>query len=96
MAIELPMQAQLAVVAVENELKGIEEGAWDALTLENTRLVWFAKTLKNWKALVITTMPDQRFYEVTHNGETGDTYIDVYEKIHNITLPVFTVGGSNV
>lgn len=95
MAIDLQMQAQLAVVACENERLGIEQGAFDEVTLENTRLVWFSKTLKNWKAMVITTMPDQLFYEVTHNGENGDTYVDVYQKIHNIVLPVFTIGASD-
>lgn len=92
MSIDLQMQARLAVVAVENELKGIEEGAWDALTPDNTKLVWFSKVLENWKAIVITTMPDQRIYEVTYNGQKRETYIDVYDKVANVVLAEFKIG----
>lgn len=46
-------------------------------------VVWFCKTLKNWKALVATTMDDGRYYEVTHNGEACETYLDAYAKIDN-------------
>ncbi len=46
-------------------------------------VVWFAKTLQNWKALVSTTLPDGRYYEVTHDGHRDQTYIDVYVKIQN-------------
>lgn len=45
--------------------------------------VWFSKTLLNWKALVSTTLPDQMYYEVTHNGSSDETYLDCYKKIQN-------------
>lgn len=48
--------------------------------------VWFCKTLQNWKALVSTTLHDGRYYEVTHNGDEGVTYLDVYTKIDNQTV----------
>jgi hypothetical protein len=50
-------------------------------------IVWFCKTLKNWKAIVITTLHDQVLYEVTHNGEKDETYLDVYEKHENRVIP---------
>lgn len=50
-------------------------------------LVWFSKTLKNWKALVGTTLDDNFYYEVTHNGEKNETYVDVYDKIDNVVFP---------
>lgn len=46
-------------------------------------VVWFAKTLKNWKAIVCTTMPDSLMFEVTHNGDLRETYIDTYKKMDN-------------
>lgn len=46
-------------------------------------VVWFAKTLENWKALVSTTKNDRRYYEVTYSGIRGQAYIDVYEKQDN-------------
>lgn len=56
------------------------------LALKNTKLVWFSKTLQNWKALVITDVPDQVYYEVTHDGARGQTYLDVYEKKANLVI----------
>lgn len=34
-------------------------------------VVWFSKTLGNWKALVSTTLPDGMYYEITYNGSTA-------------------------
>jgi len=52
-----------------------------------TYVVWFAKTLQNWKAIVCTTLPDGMMYEVTHNGDKRETYIDAYQKQNNIVIP---------
>lgn len=50
-------------------------------------VVWFSFTLGNWKALVSTTLPDGRYYEVTHNKVKGETYIDTYIKLENDVVP---------
>jgi hypothetical protein len=52
--------------------------------LEDVFVVWFCKTLQNWKALVATTQPVPTYYEVTHNGDKGETYVDIYTKIDQI------------
>lgn len=53
------------------------------LTMDDVFVVWFAKTLYNWKCLVSTTVPDGMYYEVTHNGDKNETYVDVYKKWEN-------------
>jgi hypothetical protein len=53
------------------------------LTMDDVFVVWFAKTLQNWKCLVSTTVSDGMYYEVTHNGDKNETYIDVYKKWGN-------------
>lgn len=58
-----------------------------AVTEDDVFVVWFTKTLKNWKAMVSTKLPDGRYYEVTHNGEAGETYIDTYVKVDNVCIP---------
>ena len=50
-------------------------------------IVWFSKTLQNWKALLSTTLPDGMYYEVTYNGDKGETYIDAYKKFENVCVP---------
>lgn len=50
------------------------------ITEDDVFIVWFCKTLQNWKALVSTTVSDGMYYEVTHNGDKGETYLDAYKK----------------
>lgn len=57
------------------------------LDLGDVYCVWFCKTLQNWKALISTNAKDDRYYEVTHNGDTGETYVDAYSKVENIVVP---------
>lgn len=57
------------------------------LTVDDVFIVWFCKTLQNWKALVSTTVSDGKYYEVTHNGDKNETYLDVYIKLHNEAIP---------
>jgi hypothetical protein len=53
-------------------------------------VVWFSKTLKNWKGLLSTTLPDQMYYEVTYNGHDCETYLDAYKKLENRRIPDYT------
>jgi uncharacterized protein DUF6275 len=55
-------------------------------TVEDVYVVWFSKTLQNWKALVSTTLPDGMYYEVTHDGNLERTYIDAYKKFDNVVV----------
>lgn len=57
------------------------------LTLDDVYVVWFSKTLQNWKALVSTTVSDGMYYEVTYNGDKKETYVDVYKKWDNVRVP---------
>lgn len=54
------------------------------ITTEQVYVVWFAKTLQNWKCLLSTTIRDGMYYEVTHNGTKGETYLDAYRKVENV------------
>ena len=55
----------------------------EKITMNDVYVVWFSKTLQNWKAMVSTTIPDGRYYEVTYNGDKNETYLDVYKKQEN-------------
>jgi hypothetical protein len=50
-------------------------------------IVWFAKALENWKALLSTAVADGRYYEVTYNGGEKEAYVDTYEKVDNDVYP---------
>ena len=56
------------------------------LTMNDVFVVWFSKTLQNWKALVSTTVPDGMYYEVTYDGDKKRAYIDAYKKWENVVI----------
>ncbi len=60
-----------------------------SFTVENVYVVWFSKTLQNWKALVSSDLPDGMYYEVTYNGNTQEIYLDAYRKVDNVVIPKF-------
>jgi hypothetical protein len=74
---------------VRNYIDGKRAGVGlEPLTYE-LYVPWFAKELQNWKATVATTMPDDEgwYFEVTHNGNRRESYIDFYRKFDNVVIP---------
>lgn len=61
-------------------------GTHDSFAEDEVYVVWFSKTLQNWKALISTTLPYGMYYEVTYNGDKKETYIDVYKKLENVCV----------
>jgi hypothetical protein len=51
-------------------------------------VVWFSKTLQNWKALISTTLPDGMYYELTYDGDKAMVYLDAYKKFDNTAIPL--------
>ena len=56
------------------------------ITEDDVFVVWMCKALQNNKALLSTTVPDGMYYEITHNGDKGETYVDVYKKWENVCV----------
>jgi len=59
----------------------------DPQTEFSAYIVWFCYILGGWKALVSTTLPDGRYYEVTYNKDKKETYVDLYVKVDNVCIP---------
>lgn len=57
------------------------------VTPDALAVVWFNKTIWNWKALVTSTVADGMYYEVTHNGAKNETYVDAYVKVGHENVP---------
>lgn len=57
------------------------------LTEKDVYVVWFCKTLQNWKALLSTNIPDGMYYEITYNGDKKQMYLDAYKKWENKCIP---------
>ena len=53
-------------------------------------IVWYCKTLQNWKALLSTTLFDGMYYELTLNGDKNEAYLDAYKKWDNNCIKIPT------
>lgn len=63
----------------------IENLGHQTINSEDMFIVWFCKTLQNWKAIV-SGRTIEEFIEVTHNGDRNETYVDVYYKTKNVCI----------
>lgn len=59
----------------------------DRISIDDVFIVWFCKSLGNWKALASTTVNDGMYYEVTYNGEQQETYVDCYRCVDHVVVP---------
>ena len=73
--------AKAAVVAWYNE-----HNAPSKIGIEDVYIVWFCKTLQNWKALAGTHHSDGMYYEVTYDGDKDCAYVDAYKKWQNVHM----------
>ena len=49
-------------------------------------IVWKCKVLQNAKWLLCTNLPDDKYYELTYNGDKNELYIDEYDKKNNCMI----------
>jgi len=80
------MQEKAKQIVVDYFNKHVDVTGNKKITVADVFIVWFSKTLQNWKALVSTTVNDGMYYEITHNGDKDETYVDVYKKWENFTV----------
>ena len=76
-----------AIEAAQKVLYGVDNFDYLAVDgdLNGMFVVWFCKTLQNWKAIVAGRDFDE-FIEVTHNGDKNETYVDIYRKVTNVCV----------
>lgn len=78
--------AKQVVVQNFNEHRNPERSP--ALTTDSVHIVWFAKVLGNWKAIVASPLARGLLWEVSFNGEKNEIYLDVYSKLNNVKIPM--------
>ena len=81
------MMDQARTIVMDYFNSHVEHPDKNQITLNDVFVVWFSKTLQNWKALVSTTVFDGSYYEITYNGDNDEIYVDVYKKYENFKLP---------
>lgn len=76
--------AKIAVIHAFNKNHELSDRL--ELTENDIYIVWFSKTLQNWKALLSTDLHDGLYYEVTYNGDKHSAYVDTYKKQSNTVV----------
>ena len=79
------MEHKYMRAAREAVVKYYNDRADDEIAYNETFVVWFSKTLQNWKALVGTTINDL-YFELTYNGDKDEIYLDAYKKVENVVI----------
>ena len=74
-------KARQIVVEYFNQHVDVTDGV--KITINDVYIVWFSKTLQNWKFLISSTLVDGMIYEITYNGDNHEWYIDAYKKFEN-------------
>lgn len=75
-------------VIVDYFNENVEKTDGFKITMDNVFIVWFSKTLQNFKALISTTVSDGMYYEITYNGDKKELYLDAYKKWENKCIKV--------
>ena len=58
-------------------------GGFSFIAKDDVCVVWFCKTLQNYKVILATPFLDNIFYEFSYNGDKQEAYLDVYDKMDN-------------
>lgn len=80
------MQEKAKQIVVDYFNERVDKTDKQKISVDDVYVVWFCKTLQNWKALLSTTVPDGMYYELTYNGDKHETYVDAYRKWENIVV----------
>lgn len=80
------MQEKARQIVVDYFNSHVDKTDGVQISIDDVFVVWFCKTLQNWKALLSAKVPDGVYYEITHNGDRDETYVDVYKKWENLCI----------
>lgn len=84
--VKMNYQKKAKQIVIDYYNEHVEKTDNKKLTESEVFIVWFSKTLQNWKALISTTISDGMYYEVTYNGDKKETYLDAYKKWENVCV----------
>jgi hypothetical protein len=73
-------------LAMENYNRTRNRDKFPDLPIEAFHIVWFSKTLDNWKATVESLKASRLSWSITYNGAEDECYIIVWQKLTKVTI----------
>ena len=81
---DMELRAKFLVTKYYNSRLEHKDSANKTITICDVFVVWFCKTIQNFKMLLGTNEPnDKMYYEVTYNGDKNELYLDVYKQVEH-------------
>lgn len=77
---------EFQVICKNALIEKLKEKYNEEFTIEELHLVWFSKILQNFKCVIVDLRDNQRYYEVSYNGNKNEIYVDIYEKQYNFLI----------
>ena len=74
-----------AVVNYYNETTELN-GGFTYINKDDVCVVWFCKTLQDYKVILATPLLDSCFYEFSYNGNKKEAYLDIYDKMDKTVI----------
>lgn len=75
-------------MAVDNYNKSRDAARSPELTMDAVYIVWFSKTLGNWKAIVASPIIKALIWEIAYNAHRKECYIEVYKKLNSVKVRI--------
>lgn len=82
-------------MVVNNYNQHIDKEISRPLPPNGVHVMWFAKTLGNWTAMIGSTIVRGLIWEVTSNVYKREVYINVYKKLNNVKVIMPDTRGEN-
>ena len=80
----MELGAKFLVTEYYNNHQKHNESDCKTIDISDVFVVWFCKTIQNFKMLLGTDDPnDKMYYEVTYNGDKDELYLDVYKQVEH-------------
>ena len=79
---------------IDKKLRGDRTGKV-AIPAYSIFITWKCKVLQNYKYLLCTDLDDNKYYELTYNGDEIELYIDEYDKVNNVAIDLNHIFANN-
>lgn len=84
--VDVARKAKLVLLEYLNQWDKVDADPANMYVSDDIAVVWSAKVLGNWKAMLFLPERPGKYYEVTYDGAKKQAYLDVYKKNVNLVV----------